>query len=54
MDPKLSRVVTYDEGTPATTSRDSLISWSRDKSKTLFLHIHKVHGRQNFVGADSG
>ena len=31
MDPKLSRVVTKDERTPPTKSRDTLISWSRDK-----------------------
>ena len=31
MDPKLSRVVTYDEKTPSTKSRDTSIWWSRDK-----------------------
>ena len=31
MDPKLSRVVTQDERTPPTKSRDTSISWSRDK-----------------------
>ena len=31
MDPKLSRVVTYDEKTPSTKSCDTSISWSRDK-----------------------
>ena len=28
---KPSRVMTYDEGTPPTKSRDTSISWSRDK-----------------------
>ena len=27
MDPKLRRVVTYDDGTPPTKSRDTSISW---------------------------
>ena len=31
MDPKLSRVVTYDERTPSTKSRDTSRPWSRDK-----------------------
>ena len=31
MDPKISRAVTYDERTPPTQSRDTLILWSRDK-----------------------
>ena len=31
MDPKPSRVVTYDERTPSTKSRDTSIPWSRDK-----------------------
>ena len=35
MDPKLSRVVTQDERTPPTKSRDSSISRSRDKIKNV-------------------
>ena len=35
MDPKLSRVVTYDEETLPTKSRDISTAWSCDKSKTL-------------------
>ena len=31
MDNKPSRVMTWDEGTPPTKSRDTSISWSRDK-----------------------
>ena len=31
MYPKLSRVVTSDESTPPTKSRDTLVLWSRDK-----------------------
>ena len=37
MDPKLSRVVTQDEGTSPTKSRDTSTTWSRDKSKALSL-----------------
>ena len=50
MDPKLSRIVTYDEGTSLTKSRDTWITWSRVKSKTFYLHIHKDLGPQNLVG----
>ena len=41
MDTKLSRVLNQDEGTPPATSCDISISWSRDKSKTLYFHFHK-------------
>ena len=41
MDPKLSRVVTQDEGNPPTKSA---ITWPRDQTKTFYLHIHKAHG----------
>ena len=34
IDPKISRLVTSDEGTLPTKSRDPLTTWSRDKSKT--------------------
>ena len=50
MDPKLSTVVTQDKGTPPTKSRDTSIMWSRDISKTLYLHIHKAHDPHNLVG----
>ena len=43
MDPKISKMVTYDERTPPTKSRDYSISRSRDKSKTLHLHFLKVY-----------
>ena len=46
MDPKLSRLVTLDEGTPPTKSRDISTAWSRGKSKTLYLHFHKANGPQ--------
>ena len=46
MDLKLSRLVTQDEGIPPTKSRDTPITWSRDKSKTLYLHFHKAYGPQ--------
>ena len=43
IDPKLSRLVTQDEGTSPTKSRDTSITWSCDKSKTLYLYIHKAY-----------
>ena len=46
MYPKLRSVVTLDDGTPPTKSRDSSTTWSRDKSNTLYLHFHKVYGSQ--------
>ena len=46
MDPKLSRIVTQDEQTPLTKSRNTLIKWSRDKSKMFHLHFHKAQGLQ--------
>ena len=42
MDPKLSKVVTKDEGTSLVKSHDTSTTWSRDKSKTLYFHLHKV------------
>ena len=49
MDPKLSRVITYDMETPPAKSRDTSITWSSEKSKMFCLHIHKVYGPQNLV-----
>ena len=46
MDPKLNRLVTLDEGTPPTKSRDISTTWSRDKSKALYLNFHKAYGPQ--------
>ena len=46
MDPKLSRVVTQDEGNPPAKSRATSIVWSRDKSKLFYLHFHKAQGPQ--------
>ena len=46
MDPKLSRVVAQDEGAQPTKPRDTLTTWSRDKSKTLYLHFLKTCGSQ--------
>ena len=46
MDPKLSRVVTQDERTPPTKSRDKSNKWSRDKSKIFYLYFHKAQGPQ--------
>ena len=43
---KLRRVVTQDEGTPPTKSRDTSTAWSCDNSKTLYLHFHKAFGSQ--------
>ena len=50
MDRKLNRAVTSNEGTSLTKSRDISMTWSRDKSKTLYLHIHKTHSPQDLVG----
>ena len=46
IDPKRSRVMTYDEGTPPTKSRNTSTAWSYDKSKTLHLHYRKAYGPQ--------
>ena len=46
MDPKLSRLVTQDEGNPPTNSGGTLIGWSCDKSKIFYLHFHKAQGPQ--------
>ena len=50
MNPKLSSVVTKDAGSPPTKSCNTSITWSRDKSKTFYIHIHKAHGLQNLIG----
>ena len=39
-DPKLCRVVAQDEEISSTKSHATLTTWSRDKSKTLYLHFH--------------
>ena len=46
MDPKLAKVVSQDEGTPSTTSRDTSTMGSRDESKTLYTYFHKTYGPQ--------
>ena len=46
MDPKISRVVTLNDGTPPTRSRDTSILWLFVISKTLYLHFHKACGDQ--------
>ena len=43
-----------DEGTPPTKSRDTSISWSRDKYKTLYFHFHKAYVTQTYQGGDLG
>ena len=43
IDPKLSKVVTQDEGTSPTKSRDTSSTWSRDKSRTLYLYFFKTY-----------
>ena len=43
MYPKLSRVVTLNKKTRPTELRDTLMSWSRDKQKTLYLHFYKTY-----------
>ena len=49
MVPKHSWLVTQDEETPLTKSCDASITQSRDKSKTFYVHIHKVHEPKNLV-----
>ena len=46
MDAKLSRVVSQDEETSLTKSRDTSIKWSPDKSNIFYLHFHKAQGLQ--------
>ena len=43
---KLRRVVTQDERTPPTKSRDTLTTQSCDNSKMLYVHFHKAYGSQ--------
>ena len=42
MTPKLSKVETQNEETTVTKSLENLITWSRDKEKTLYLNFHKT------------
>ena len=44
IDPTHNSVVTLDQGTPPTKSRDTLTAWSRDRSKMLYLHFRKAYG----------
>ena len=54
-DPKLSRVVTQDEETPPTKSRDTSIKGSRTKSKIFYLRFHKAQSLQTQqVGNQNG
>ena len=46
MYPKLREVVTLNEGTSPTKSRDTSTTWSRYTSNTLYLHFHKAYGSQ--------
>ena len=44
MDPKFSRVVTSDEGTPPKKARaDIVVTW---QTKAIYLHFQKVYGLQ--------
>ena len=52
MNPKLSRVVTQDEGNSPTKSRKTSIVWSHDKSKILCPHFHKAQGPQTQQDGD--
>ena len=40
---KLGRVVTYSWKNPCTKLHDLLITWSRDKYKTLYLHFCSIY-----------
>ena len=44
MDPKPSKVVTYDKENAPTRSRDTSIVWSHEKLKIVCLHFHKAQG----------
>ena len=54
MDTKFSRVVHSDDSTPPTKSRDTLILWSSDKWKALYLHFHKASRSQTSQSGDLG
>ena len=54
MDPKLSQAGDLGWGNPPTKSRDTLIMWSRDKSKTLNLHFHNTYKSQTKKVGDLG
>ena len=41
VDSKLSRVVTWDDGTPPTKSHETSIVWSHGKSKVFYFHFRK-------------
>ena len=49
-----SRMVPSDDRTPPTKSRDTLMLWSSDKWKTLYLHFHKASGSQILQSGDLG
>ena len=40
---KLGRVVNYGGGAPPSMLRNLLITWSRDKYKTLYLHFRNIY-----------
>ena len=52
MYPKRCSMLTQDERTAPTKSRDTLTLWSRDKSNALYLHFHKAYGPQTQQGGD--
>ena len=49
LDHKLSNVADQDEKTLSTKLLDTLITWSCDKSKILYLHIRKGHAPINLA-----
>ena len=50
MDPKFSRLVTYDEGTSPTKSCGTSIAWSRDKSKNVVSPLSQGLWSPNLAG----
>ena len=51
MDPKPSRVASFDKGTPPAKSHDTSFTWSLDKSKKFCLHVNKSPwSSENLVG----
>ena len=51
---KLDRVVTYIGGVPSATSRNPLISWSREKWKNFSLHFNYIYGSQTWQNRSLG
>ena len=49
---KPGRVVTYYRKTIPTKTRERVITWSRDKCKTLYLHFRSTYGQQTWQSSN--